>query len=299
MTDGSLASEVIDAMREGVYVVDRDRRITVWNGGASRIAGFGPDEVIGRMCGSGILNHVDENGEGLCGSRCPLRATMIDGVPRDTRAFLHHREGHLVPVKILSAPLRDETGRIIGAVESFRDDTDLLASTRRVTELEHLLTLDPLTGIGNRRLMDASLAQRFSGWQRAQQPFGVLLADLDQFKRVNDDYGHDVGDDVLRMVGAAMTAAVRPDDAVVRFGGEEFLVVTGPIGAADLGVVADRIRVLLADARFGPGREELRITVSIGATLVRADDDLPALLRRADQLLLDAKHRGRDRIVLG
>ena len=85
-------------MSEAVYVVDRQRRVTYWNPAAERLTGYPADQVVGRCCRDGILNHVDHEGTSLCKSRCPLLATIGDGQPHDMLAFLHHRDGHRVPV---------------------------------------------------------------------------------------------------------------------------------------------------------------------------------------------------------
>ncbi len=92
------AQALLAAMSEAVYVVDRQRRVTYWNPAAERLTGYPADQVVGRCCRDGILNHVDHEGTSLCKSRCPLLATIGDGQPHDMLAFLHHRDGHRVPV---------------------------------------------------------------------------------------------------------------------------------------------------------------------------------------------------------
>ena len=105
------------------YVVDTERRIRSWNAGAERIAGYRAEEVVGRACSEGLLCHVDESGRLLCGDRCPLLETMTDGRERSARVWLHHSKGHLVPVVVHAAPLRGEDGDVVGAVETFYDDS--------------------------------------------------------------------------------------------------------------------------------------------------------------------------------
>lgn len=107
------------------YVVDSDRRIRSWNDAAERIAGYRADEVVGRSCYEGLLCHVDESGALLCGDGCPLLETMSDGRERSAKVWLHHSKGHLVPVVVHAAPLRGEGGEVVGAVETFYDDSAL------------------------------------------------------------------------------------------------------------------------------------------------------------------------------
>lgn len=107
------------------YVVDTERRIRSWNDAAERIAGYRAEDVVGRPCSDGLLCHVDESGTVLCGDSCPLLETLTDGRERSAKVWLHHRKGHLVPVVIHAAPLRGEAGEVVGAVETFYDDSAL------------------------------------------------------------------------------------------------------------------------------------------------------------------------------
>ncbi len=148
------AEVVLDSLPDAVYVIDEQRRIRAWNQAAATLTGYSAQETLGRVCNDRLLNHVDEDGRSLCGARCPLRATMVDGRSRQARVFLHHADGHLIPVHVQSAALRDADGEIVAAVETFRDDTEHTRSTRKIAELAVLATHDPLTGLDNRRTMD-------------------------------------------------------------------------------------------------------------------------------------------------
>jgi diguanylate cyclase (GGDEF)-like protein len=202
-------------------------------------------------------------------------------------------------VLIRARVVRDPSGAVVGAVESFRDDTDHTATTRRVAELEALAMLDPLTGVGNRRYMDAVLGHRFEERRRSGGSFAALLLDLDNFKDVNDTFGHDTGDAVLRAVAALLTSAVRRDEAVIRFGGEEFLVITRAMTQAEGIALARRLNRLVGQIRHRATDQRFAVTVSIGVTMARSDDTAGTILHRADQALLQAKRSGRDRVSVG
>jgi diguanylate cyclase (GGDEF)-like protein/PAS domain S-box-containing protein len=290
---------LLEAMSDGMYVVDRDRRITYWNASATRITGYTAAEAAGRFCGDGLLNHVDECGTELCGTRCPLKATIRDGVSRTAHVYLHHKDGHVAPVRISAAPLRDGDGTIVGAVETFIDDAETTSTNRRLQEAEQLALLDPLTGVGNRRYLERVLQRRFADWSRERRRFGVLMLDVDRFKTVNDTHGHDAGDAVLTVMVRSLSRALRHQDELCRYGGEEFAVVTGPATARELEALAKRLLMVVRESRFSTaGGDRLPVTISIGGALVVDGDDPLALVRRADQLLLRAKHEGRDRAAL-
>ena len=122
---------VVDNLSDGIYFVDRRRRILYWNRGAEEIAGFSAEEVVGHRCGQTLLNHCDEAGVDVCGTRCPLMATMRDGEQREAHVFLRHKDGDRRPVCVRAAALRDDAGKIIGAVETFHDDSAFVDSRRR------------------------------------------------------------------------------------------------------------------------------------------------------------------------
>lgn len=241
---------ILDALPHGVYVVDDLRRITYWNPAAERITGFRAFDVDGRACDTGLLEHVDESGRQLCTRDCPLRAALTDGREHSARAWLHHAEGHLVPVRMSAAPIPGEDGMPAGAVVAFIDDSAVLDVERRLVVAERLAARDPLTDLGNRRALDDALRRRFADWDRHRRPFAMLACDLDDFKNVNDSHGHEAGDEVLRIVGRSLERAVRAGDEVFRLGGDEFTVVTGPLTEDELERMADRLVMVVAASRY-------------------------------------------------
>ncbi len=119
-----LSAELRDALLEnlsdGIYFVDRERRIMYWNRGAERITGFSAEELLGRRCEDMILNHCDGSGTILCGEKCPLLATIRDGQQREAHLYLHHKDGHRKPVRVCAATIHGAEGEVIGAVETFQ-----------------------------------------------------------------------------------------------------------------------------------------------------------------------------------
>jgi len=288
--------ELLDNLHDGVYFVDRDRRITFWNKGAERLSGFSAAEVVGRRCSDNILTHVDAEACQLCTGPCPLAATIEDGRARESDIFLHHKAGHRMPVSVRVSPIRDGEGRILGAVEEFSDNSFKTAALDRLVELQQLALLDPVTGVGNRRYAEVRLRAAVDALQRYGWGFGVLFLDLDRFKEVNDTHGHDVGDKVLRMVARTLGGNLRSVDAVGRWGGEEFVAVIASATAEHLLLAAERSRKLVAAAVLDAGSSRVRVTVSIGATMARADDTPQSLVQRADSLMYRAKAGGGNRV---
>ena len=293
-----LYRSILDNLSEGVYFVDTDRRITYWNRGAEQITGYRAEEVIGKHCADCVLVHVDDLGRQLCLTHCPLSASISTGQTLTADVYLHHKDGHRVPVEVRVAPIVDENGAAIGAVESFSDNTAKIAARERIQGLEEQALLCPLTKVGNRRYARMSLETRLNEFRRYNWRFGVLFVDIDHFKQVNDTHGHDVGDEALKMVSKSLLSALRDSDFVSRWGGEEFLIVLHNTTADKLAIVAERCRALTESSILDKDSVRLRVTISIGATLVEPEDSVDTILRRADQLLYQSKAAGRNRVSL-
>jgi diguanylate cyclase (GGDEF)-like protein/PAS domain S-box-containing protein len=294
----SLYRDVLDNLYDGVYSLDLQRKIFFWNKGAERIPGYLAADVLGRRCADDILCHVDKQGRNLCRDGCPAAAVLKDGQRREAEVYLLHKNGFRKPVRTRVAPTEDASGRIAGVMEIFSDDTSPENLRRRVALLEKLSSLDPLTHLPNRRSMEATIASRLAETHRYGVTFGVLFIDIDHFKSVNDTYGHETGDHVLRLVGKTLASSLRPFDLSGRWGGEEFLAVILNVDVAHLGVVAERVRALIAATRIPLEDNYLSVSVSIGGTLARAGDSPETLLNRADQFMYRSKMEGRNRVHL-
>ena len=291
--------EIVDNLYDGVYFVDRDRTITYWNKGAERLTGYGADQVLGRSCRDNLLNHVTSSGELLCTGACPLVATMDDGEPREADVFLHHADGHRVPVLVRCAPLRNVEGEVIGAVESFSRDLGARSARQELRELRRSVRTDALTGIGNRAYLDGRLRAVVAEYARAPEEAAVALLDIDHFKAVNDTYGHQVGDRALTMVASTLRQNLRSSDALGRWGGEEFMVVLHDVPDDDaLRTLCEKLRKLVSWSRLDLDDESIAVTISIGVTRLRTGDTPDTLVARADAALYRSKDEGRNRVTL-
>jgi diguanylate cyclase (GGDEF)-like protein/PAS domain S-box-containing protein len=282
----------VENLFDGVYYVDRLRTITYWNPAAERITGFSADEVVGRRCFDNILGHVDEAGTSLCRTACPLAKAMAQRRGTEAEVFLHHRDGHRVPVHVRCQAVRDPDGVVIGGVEIFNEDTSFREALNRIESLERLSSVDPLTGLLNRRAGEMSVRSRQHDVDEAGWPLGVLFVDIDRFKSFNDAHGHAVGDMVLKVAARSVAASLRESDVAIRWGGDEFLVITAASDAAQIGALASRVRALVAASHVQSGGSEHGITVSVGAALAVPGDTVETLVARADTAMYAVKAQG-------
>ncbi len=289
---------LVDQFSDGVYFVDPTRKILYWNQGAEKITGYDRDEVLGSYCPDNILQHVDATGQMLCLVGCPLTRALRDGVTHEEEIFLRHKDGHRVPILSRAIPVRNEQGMIVGAIEIFSDNSRQYDALSKARILEAQAILDALTGLGNRRYCDQRLEELLREQKRKKKVFGVLLFDIDYFKNINDTYGHDVGDEILRMVGKTLSGNMRGFDFLGRWGGEEFLALVTEADAEILYFVAERCRVLVEKSSLQVGAKKVSVTISVGATLSNALDDEVSILRRVDQLMYQSKENGRNRVTL-
>lgn len=184
------------------------------------------------------------------------------------------------------------------AEETQRTESALRELQRTNQTLEQLAATDPLTGAENRRRFIEHVEAQIRRVKRGGAPFSVLALDLDNFKSINDRYGHQVGDDILKAFVKKCVAAVRPFDSVARVGGEEFMVLLPETALESASIIAERVRNAVASTPFESGTQRLAVTVSIGASQSGLDGDtIDEILRVADKRLYSAKHQGRNRVI--
>ena len=173
-----------------------------------------------------------------------------------------------------------------------------LLNARMVRRLAELATTDGLTALPNRRTFESELDRQVRSAERYRKPLSLVMCDVDHFKKVNDTYGHDVGDVVLRGFGQVLLACKRDLDVVARYGGEEFAILCEETDTAGAKLLAERVRRELAARAFPAEQGPFHVTCSLGiATFPLHAADRDALIRTADAALYRAKQQGRNRTV--
>lgn len=293
MENEKLYLGIINNLCDGVYFVDNERRITFWNKAAEEITGYKKEDVIGQCCQSNLLNHIDKDGKPLCILGCPLYATIIDGQQRKAEVFLRHKDGHRIPIMVNIFPITDEN-EIVGAIEIFTPNSPIVYDDTLIESLSNLAMNDQLTGLSNRRKLESYLDFRFHEMKRFQNKFCIIFMDIDNFSKFNNTYGHDIGDEVLKSVSKSILHNMRKTDLFGRWGGEEFLGVFEIKQDYEAVIVAEKIRILVANSEIPYNGENLSVTASIGVTIVRDDDTIDSIIKRADSLMYQSKQKGKN-----
>jgi diguanylate cyclase (GGDEF)-like protein len=187
--------------------------------------------------------------------------------------------------------------QVISAAVTALEKAYDLAEGQDAASLRALADTDPLTGLPNRRVLEQRLGEELDRARRYGQVLTVALVDLDHFKAINDEFGHQAGDAVLRQVATMLRRELRTNDLVARIGGEEFVLVLPETGAEGARLFVDRLLRRLSLHRFGPAEAPFWVTASVGLATFPDDRvaDEEALLKLADENLYRAKHAGRNR----
>ena len=194
--------------------------------------------------------------------------------------------------------------RLIALVESVgRQAGVAIQNARLYEEIQELATADPLTGLSNRRHFNEIAQREVERAMRYTRPLSLLMADIDYFKRVNDDYGHNVGDLALQYIAGLMMANIRQSDVICRYGGEEFVVLMPETDLNDAYQVGERIRLQVAENPFEVADQSIKMTISMGVDSllqdgksVEPEETLEKLIKQADEAMYFSKQNGRNRL---
>jgi len=282
----TLFARLLDGALDAAVIVDQDGAIGYLNGAMQTLSGYTQTELIGQPL------------ERLLPAGLGATATM----PAEVReCALRERGGALIPVELKALDLGAEggvhySGGWLVDLRARRAEQEHTAAL--LAQLEQEAMTDPLTALPNRRAYDAELARVAARSRRNRSPSSVGVADIDHFKRVNDTYGHPVGDLVLCEVGKAIERAARGTDFVARTGGEEFGMLFPDTAIEMANLVAERMRQAVeATCVTTPDGACIRVTISIGLAPLAPGAAPDAALAGADGALYQAKDQGRNRVV--
>ncbi|WP_216699370.1 sensor domain-containing diguanylate cyclase [Actinotalea ferrariae] len=277
-----LLLRALESASDPVLVLDADTRIVFASHGSELLTGYDTSELVGRR-----PNEL--HAAFAPGADASLREAVRSRTGYRSTSRWRHKNGRLVDVDVTVAVVLEPDGSVGGLVCTAKDVT---AAVQREHNLQAIASTDSLTGLLTRRAGQEAL----DAAQAAGREYSVLLGDVDHFKLVNDNHGHQVGDVVLQRVAATVQAAVRSDDVAVRWGGEEVLVLLPGTGNAAALALAERLRAAIA-ARTQPGVGQ--VTISIGVATGSPGEPADDVVARADTALYAAKRGGRDRVMTG
>ncbi len=278
MNDEAFSPELLEDLAEGAYCVDKTRRIVGWNSAAEQITGYSAADAVGNRCWHNLLRHVDDHGRQLCRGWCPLVATMQDGMPREARVYLHHNDGHRLPVQVHARPVRSENGEIIGAIETFTpvaEPEGAALAEGQAPDDEHV------TGMAGLSTMGVRIDRWLDAMRRGGRAFGLVRMRIDARERIGAAFDLETCEAIIKAVGATLSHAIRAGDVAARIDDEEFLVLLPDCDEHDLLAQAQRLRFLVEQTFLVKNRRLVRVHVLAGAALGQPADNVAELLARA------------------
>jgi len=308
-----------NALAEGVIIIDEEERIVLANQQFASMMEREADSLIGLKASeldwlSSRSSKSSESSESSI--QYPWQQAMSKGKSHMGSRLRRQssKDGTRIFV-VNGAPIQDAKGNTRGALATFDDISDIEqkneeledamthlsesreAIERKNKELQHLATRDPLTNLLNRRALFELFEKRFENAKRDATPLVALMIDIDEFKSVNDRYGHSVGDEVIRFVGKKLMSAAKFGDLSGRYGGEEFCLILPGSSLEDALALAERLRIIVRTDFKAQFSLDTDLTISLGvASLEGAEDTANDLLNRADQALYAAKAHCRNSV---
>ena len=296
MHDLPILKKMFDQFHEAIYIVDRERKILYYNPVAEQLSGFSKLEMEWSFCHDNRLNHIDDHGTNLCIHGCPLVHSIEHDVVADHFVYMHHKEGHRVRVHVRTIPHHDINGEVDGAIEVFTDVTPKNLILQELKIRKALSYIDQLTEVFNRHYCSHELPNLITAHEN--QPIGVAFFDIDDFKTINDTYGHAFGDAVLQGVARTVSGNIKAQDIMIRYGGDEFVIIFLDIEPNDLSTVMNRLMILLEGTIIRRNGLEYGVSVSMGATMKMEGESIEQTVERADHAMYAAKKAGKNQFVV-
>jgi len=288
MSRQRLAAGVFENSQDGLVVLDSDGVITMVNPAVNQLLGFNSEDLVGRS----PLEVFEWR------QFASLMPTIVDSINNygqwQGEVWEQHKDGHLVPMFVkVNRITTDKQSKDYDMVLILSD----LSNVKEMERLEHLAHHDALTGLANRAQLYRFLDEVISSSHYSSSLFAIIYLDLDGFKAVNDTYGHDAGDEVLKQISSRMLSQVRVGDLVARLSGDEFVLVIQPTDKIMITKLAERLLGLIQEPIMYKDRE-LQVGASIGINLVEnSERDLDTILKAADEAMYHAKKLGKGRFV--
>ncbi|MFH0771397.1 MAG: diguanylate cyclase [Candidatus Omnitrophota bacterium] len=299
---------ILNSAGEGIFGLDIEGRHSFVNPSAAKMLGYEIEELIGQPSHS-VWHHSKADGSPYPEEECPMYLAYKDGaVHRGSDEVFWKKDGTSFSVEYVSTPI-EENGKLIGAVVTFTDIGERKVSEERLKQLceeviktnrrlKELALRDSHTGLYNHRYLEIAMEAEYNRAKRDGWPLSVMMMDIDYFKSINDVYGHEFGDLVLRQLATQLKKLVRQYNSVVRYGGEEFVIISPETGRAAAVNLAGRILDALNVYNFGNKEHTVKLKLSI-AVATYPDDDIVkgiGLVGIADAILNKVKESGGNRV---
>lgn len=298
LDDPEVYRTILDNVASGVCLVDRGGKILLWNAGAERITGFLRQDIVGHHAQENFLGLVDSENNEIPVDKLPLPSVLREGRTDDLQVSLKHKSGHRVLVRVHAAPLRNEHGKLVGAMESFSEWTPAGNLEERQNKLAVYGCLDPVSGVLNHGMVQSHLRETLVTFEEHKVPFSLLCMGIDRLNEMERRYGSGVVAAVIKTVGQTLETNLRPTDFIGRWMENEFLAILTECGGDEVTRAGERLRKMVLQSKVEWWGDLLQITISTGATHAVEGDSVEALLIRAENGLQQSIAQGGNRLTV-
>lgn len=288
--------KLLDNMYDGVVFIDKQCRVLLWNRGAERLTGIAGGSIQRQKWLPSVVKLRDEDGRLIRDDDCPIAYAIRTGVQWLRRLTIQAANGRPLAVDAHAVPVLSNDGVAHGLTLLLHDVSGEISLEERCQDLHELATKDPLTQVANRAEFDRALQRFVTNFGQSKRPCSLIMTDIDRFKKINDTFGHQAGDEVIQSLAKLLKNYCRPGDLVARYGGEEFVVLCSDCDNATAAQRGEEIRRAFGTLPH-PGLGGECVTASFGVTEIQAGDQPDTMLNRADRALYKAKESGRNRVV--
>ncbi|MEM7557697.1 MAG: diguanylate cyclase, partial [Planctomycetota bacterium] len=287
---------MLEATKEGVIYLDRQGQILSYNRAAEELTGRRGSALMHRCwrARSIGLRHLD--GSDLESEECPLKAMRATNTPFSAEFLLQNQSGQDLPVQLRAIPVFSEDRENCGSILLLEDESQQVKLERQVASLHKVATSDPLTKVANRAELNSRLPTFLESHLQSGHPGSMIICDIDFFKRINDNFGHQAGDEALVTFASLLADSAREYDLVARYGGEEFVILCEGCDNATATNRAEEMRKRVESTPV-PSLNNRNMTSSFGVTELQRGDTIESFMARADRALLMAKENGRNRVM--
>ena len=295
-TNGPFEEKLLGNMHDGVVFLDSQLQIFLWNNGAERLTGISASAAQGRRWAPRLLDLHDNKGKIIPEEKCPVATAIVTGVQSLERFGIRGRNDKKVPIDLHVVPVVGSDGTTYGATLMLHDASPETSLEERCQNLLQKATKDPLTQVANRAEFDRMHELFIIAHQETNLTCSLIICDIDHFKMVNDNFGHQAGDEAIKSFAGLLKNMAHSGDLAARYGGEEFVLLCADCNNASAVQRAEQLRLELADFQQSMLGSK-RITASFGVTELQPGDTPETMLRRADRALLQAKDLGRNMVI--
>jgi len=287
---------MLNNVQQGLIFIDNEFRILQWNKATAQLTGQAGESVLHQYWRPSLVGFCDRHRQPLPDHSCPFLAMLSSGERSQQKMKIRRGDGTFIDVKVEVVPFTNDRGKLTGGAIILNDISEQRVLEQTIIHLNERASQDQLTKVANRGELNRQLPGFIKNHADNDPPGAIIICDIDYFKRINDHFSHQAGDEALKSFAALLRDSCRSTDLVARYGGEEFVMLCPQCDLAEAMDLAETLRRKIQRTSI-PALRGACITASFGVTVVRPGDSEESAMARADRGLLNAKENGRDRVV--